>query len=149
MLGGTTGALFAALGDTKRHFFISLINTSISILALLLGIFKRNIIVISQYISFALIINFFITYISMLKHTMKKSFFSFIKSFFPDLSIMVILFSTIIMENKFIYIESLFLSLLIKGVILGLSYIIGLIMFKQLKYFGPILPAKIKNKLKI
>ncbi|MCR5765781.1 MAG: lipopolysaccharide biosynthesis protein, partial [Treponema sp.] len=102
MIGGTSGSLFAALGDTKRHFFISIINTCITIAALAMGSYQKNIVKISLYSSIALIIHFFISFVPLVKFTMKRSFLLFIKQLLPDISLMIFLFFASFLINTFI-----------------------------------------------
>ena len=146
MIGGTSGALFAALNDTKRHFFISIINTFISIAALIFGLYQKNIVAISLYTTIALNIHFFVSFIPMIKKTMKKSFLSFMKTLSPDLFIMAILFAASFFANKFIHIKLLILSFFVKGCILGIVYFVALLLFRQLKYFSSILPQRFREK---
>ena len=146
MIGGTSGALFAALGDTKRHFYISIINTALSIIAIAIGIYQKDIVRVSIYNSIALIIHFFISFIPLIKQSMNQSFSLFIKALLPDVFIMAILFVLSFFINKLIPIENLILAFFVKGIIMGLVYFILLLMLRQQKHLALILPQKIRSK---
>lgn len=146
MMGGTSGALFAALNDTKRHFYVTIINTFIIILALIFGAWQKNIQKISLYITIALNSHFFINYYALISKTMKGNFLSFLKNLIPDFIILVILCFLIIPIAHFVIIKNIVLSFIAKFSLISLTYIVLMTLFKQWKYYIPLLPAKIKNK---
>lgn len=77
MVGGTTGSLFAALNDTRRHFYITILNTFIIVIALILGVYAGNIRIISLYVSIALNSHFFTNYYVLIKKKHEEEFLSF------------------------------------------------------------------------
>ena len=140
MVGGTTGSLFAALNDTRRHFYITILNTLIIVIALLLGVYVREIKIISLYVSIALNSHFFTNYYVLLKSTMKKSIIHFISLILPDIIIMILLCFLIKPINCIIFIDNLFLSFTIKSFVLCIIYIFFLSVFKQWKYLTAFFP---------
>ena len=147
MIGGTTGSIFAALNDTKSHFFVTVFNTAIIIFALIAGAASKDIQIISLYISIALISHFFTIYYILIKKTMGNSFSSFLFAILPDFLILIILCTLMWGITHFISIQNNILSFIVKGSIITVIYILLLSLFKQLKHFIPLLPSKLKNKL--
>lgn len=146
MIGGTSGSLFAALNDTKSDFYVAIINTCIIIVALIFGAWQKNIQKISLYITIALNSHFFIKYYALISKTMKENFLSFLKNLIPDFIILIILCFLIIPITHFIMIKNIVLSFIAKFSLISLIYIILMTLFKQWKYYIPLLPSKIKNK---
>ena len=147
MIGGTTGSIFAALNDTKSHFFVTVFNTAIIIFALIAGAASKDIQIISLYISIALISHFFTIYYILIKKTMGNSFSSFLFAILPDFLILIILCTLMWGITHFISIQNNILSFIVKGSIITVIYILLLSLFKQLKHFIPLVPSKLKNKL--
>lgn len=148
MIGGTSGSLFAALGDTKRLFFISILNTFITIFAIIIGIYQKDIAKISLYTSIALISHFFTTFIPLIKFTMKQSFLDFLRHLAPDIFIMIVLFTISIAFNRFFSLDNLFISFIIKFVLLAIFYLSLTLLLKQTKYLSTILPKRFKKNNK-
>lgn len=146
MIGGTSGSLFAALNDTRSHFYIAIVNTAIIIFALLLGIRTKSIQTLALYISLALISNFFTSYYVLIAKTMKGKFLSFLKTLLPDFSILVILCVLSLPMARFISIQNMVLSLLVKCSVIALAYVFLLSILRQWKFFIPMLPARLKKK---
>lgn len=145
MVGGTTGSLFAALNDTRRHFYITILNTFIIVLALIVGIYDGNIRMIALYVSIALNSHFFTNYYVLIKKTMKKKFFHFFSLLFPDIIMMIILCFFIIPMNRIVFIDNIFFCCFIKSFILCVVYLFCLFIFRQWKYLITFFPKK-RNK---
>lgn len=147
MIGGTSGSLFAALNDTKRQFYITIVNTVIIVFALVLGVKTKSIQSMSLYISIALISHFFLSYYILISKTMNGSFSSFLKSLLPDFLILVLLCVLIVPITYFISISNMILSFFVKCLIIAAVYILLLSILRQWKHFLPLLPAKLKKKI--
>lgn len=146
MIGGTSGSLFAALNDTKSHFYISIVNTAIIVIALLFGVKTKSIQSLALYISIALISHFFTSYYILIAKTMKGNFLSFLKALLPDFLILVILCVLALPINRLITIHTMILSLFAKCSSVALVYALLLSILRQWKFFIPLLPAKLKSK---
>ena len=146
MIGGTSGALFAALNDTKRHFYVTIINTLIVIVALAFGAWQRSIQKISFYVTIALNLHFFINYYALISQTMKGDFISFLKNLVPDFVILAGLCFLIIPITHFIVIKNILLSFIVKALLITFVYMVFMTLFKQWKYYIPLLPAKFKSR---
>lgn len=147
MIGGTIGSIFAVLNDTKSHFFVTIFNTAIILVALITGAASKDIKIISLYISIALISHFFTTYYILIKKIMRKKFSSFLLVILPDFLMIVILCTFMWTIKDFITIHNTILSFFVKSFIIAILYILLMSFFKQWKYFIPLLPASLKTKL--
>lgn len=146
MIQETSGSIFTALGDTKRMFYTCCINTVLVIIGLCTGFLTKSIIIISFAIMITLNLQFFVTFTILISITIKQNFFNFIRNFLPDILIIAILFASSFALNKIQITANLLVSFIIKGGALFAVYLIFILLFKQIQYFLPILPGKIKNK---
>ena len=118
----TTGGIYLALGESKKMFFYTGIYSLLLIFATILGIYKRNIVLLCIYLVLSFFFFFYILYRGLLK-IFKKNFFLFLKEFFNSyiLSILLILFN--FLYREFICIENLYLNLILK-LLLNLSLLL-------------------------
>lgn len=135
MLVSSTGGVFNALGSTRNKFFSTTANTFINIIFLIIGTRSKDIIIISKFISIAYCFTFINSFFMLIKLTMKISFMRFLINFIPDLFIAALLFFITIIENKYIASENIFISFILKSVILFIAYVLFLFLFRQMKYF--------------
>lgn len=147
MIGGTSGSLFAALNDTKSHFYVSIVNTAIIIFALLLGIKTQSIQTLALYVSMALISHFFISYYILIAKTMKKSFLLFLKALLPDFLILVILCVLTLPITRFIKINNMILALFAKCSVITLVYALLLSILRQWKFFYSFASLKVEKEV--
>ena len=118
----TTGGIYLALGESKKMFFYTGIYSLLLIFATILGIYKRNIVLLCIYLVLSFFIGGYILYRGLLK-IFKKNIFLFLKEFFNSyiLSILLILFN--FLYREFICIENLYLNLILK-LLLNLSLLL-------------------------
>lgn len=147
MITGTSGAIFNALGDTKRCFVSCCISTVVTISATCIALAFRSIETLALTVTISFNISFIITMIMLIKISMKLSFWNFIKTFIPDISILLLLFAVSVACILFMQISNLFLSLCAKAAIITLLYTILIIITRQYVNYSPILPQSIKKKI--
>ncbi len=145
MITGTSGSIFVAIGDTKRMFFSSCISVLITIFTLIISVKSNSIERISFFMMLALNIIFLQTFFVLIKKSISFSFINFLKQLRADFFILVICLLVGFFINKYIKIEQIVLSGLVKTGILFSIYLVLMIIFKQLKYIKLILPKKIYN----
>lgn len=145
MIMGTSGSIFTALEDTKKMFLSSCISTGIMVTTLISSIYFKSIEKISFFIMISLNIIFIQTYFILIKKTFIFSFIKFLKQLVPDFFILTICISIGCFINRYIEIERIVLSGLLKTLILFLLYLTLIILLKQFKYIKSILPKKIKK----
>ena len=149
MISGTSGSLFMAAGDSRTMFFASIINTSITITGLFIGMMSHDVLVVSRLIALAYLIQFPITFFALIKITMKMKINLFIKAIAPDFVILLLLHVGGFFILKFIFIENLIVSGIVKGSILFIFYIVLALSLGQLKYVKMIFQRKNKNQQKV
>lgn len=148
MISGTAGSLFMAAGDSKTMFFASIINTSITITGLFIGMMSHDVLVVSRMIALAYLIQFPITFFALIKITMKMKINMFVKAIVPDVVILLSLHVVGQLVLKFIFIENLLVSGIVKGSILFVFYFVLSLSLGQLKYVKMIFQRKKKEQYK-
>lgn len=114
MLNQCISAGFQSLGKTKLMFINGLINTSITIVAILIGIFHcGDIYGLALCVSVAYILRFFIAYFILLRYGFEKSYFSFIREVFPEIGMLLVMFGASVFIH--LSIENIYLSFVVKG----------------------------------
>lgn len=145
MITGTSGSIFIAIGDTKRMFFSCCVSVLITILTLIISVHSKSIEKISLFIMISLNIIFLQTFFVLIKKSISLSFVKFLKQLVPDFFILVVCLLAGVFINKYIKIEQIILSGLLKTGILFFLYLVLMIICKQLKYIKLILPKKLFN----
>lgn len=98
MLNSSTGGIFQAIGNTKLLFWNSCINTAITVIAILIGIFfGKSIIVLSICVAIAYIFHFFTAYYMLIVMGFHYKISKFIKDILPDIVILIGMFTAVIL----------------------------------------------------
>lgn len=130
MVNSSAGAAFQALGDTKSMFILGLINTSVTVSSILVGIFSgKTIFSLAFWVSLSFICNFIISYYVLIKYSFKKRFSGFIYEIFPYIIVGIVVFVSLYFY-KF-KIESNLISLFFKVMYVTIIYGISLIVSGQ------------------
>ncbi|WP_416338029.1 oligosaccharide flippase family protein, partial [Ligilactobacillus salivarius] len=105
MMSSSAGAAFQALGNTRLMFMQGCINTAITVLSILVGIFSgKTIYTLALWVSISFIVNFIISYFFLVVFAFKKQFRKFLFELTPYIIIGVIVFlSAYIYPEKIIY----------------------------------------------
>lgn len=143
MLGNPTGAFFQSCGRTDLMFRLGLINTAITVTALLIGLSTGNLITISLCISIGLSLGI-IPCAVLLVHTALKQKLSCLVKFIPEIVLFIIICFTISLTSS-LFPNQAVLTLLIKAGIIMLLFIIGYAASNQIRYFDPLLKRKKPN----
>lgn len=145
MIYGTSGSIFVALGDTKKMFISSCISIIITVIALLIGTKFKSIETISFFIMIALNIIFIQTYFILIRQTMKMHLLHFLKCLAADFFILALCLTAGFFINKYIVIEQILLSGITKAIIISILYMVLMLIFRQFKYYEPVLPNRLKK----
>jgi len=145
MMNQCISASFQCLGKTKQMFINGLINTVITVVAILIGIFSfGDIYGLALCVAIAYIIRFFIAYFILLQFGFQKSFFSFLREIAPELIMLIVLFAVAFWVH--LSIDNVFYSFLVKGIIMGTLFGVLLLLTGDWKLIKDILlPSKQKN----
>lgn len=79
LVGSTAGSVYQALGTTKLLFYNAVFNTTITIVAILIGVFyMQDIVLLSMLVSMSYVIHFFSVYFFLIRYAFKLSFIMFL-----------------------------------------------------------------------
>lgn len=122
MILSTTGSIFQAAGQTDHLFYAGIINTCCTVAGFFIAaLCFRTIDSMAWAWDITLLINFCNSYFIMNKFTFKKSFTRYLTALFPQIANTGIVAAVVFAVFKFIPVENLFLSLIIKSFIIGLG----------------------------
>ena len=135
MINSSAGAIFQAIGNTKLLFINSCINTVITVVAILIGIFVgKNIQVLSMCVAIAYVLHFITAFGMLIKFGFKYKIITFIKNLLPEIFILLAMLISIYFYPSGI-IDNILLSCLAKILYLGIVYIIVLLLTKEYRLF--------------
>lgn len=146
IIGASAGAIYQAIGQTKLLFKNGVINTSITISAILIGVLVgKNIEVLSLCVSVAYIIHFIIVYYMLITLGFKYK----ISRFYYELRKEILILLIMILVTCFypFRISQVFLSGVVKMIYLGVVYIIALIVTGEIHIFLELINRRCKTKL--
>lgn len=124
MVNSSSSGVFQALGNTRLLFWNSCINTGITVLAILIGVFEgKNIVALSAAVGIAYICHFFTVYFMLIKWGFGYNFSKFLGDILPDLIILLGMELAVIIY-PFGNIKNVLLSLIVKLFFLMIIFII-------------------------
>ncbi|MDD4655773.1 MAG: lipopolysaccharide biosynthesis protein [Bacteroidales bacterium] len=130
----TSGSIFQATNSTKALFISGLINTSVTVLGMILAInLYKSINAVAWSISITFILNFILTYTILYYYILKRKLLFLLKQVVPGLLLSSILILINIIVSQYILNIHLFLSLVIKS---GISITISLIYIQLTKEYN-------------
>lgn len=130
MVNSSSGAAFQALGNTRLLFIQGCVNTTITVIAILIGIFSgKSIYSLALWVSLSFIANFIVSYYSLIVFAFQKSFIKFILELLPFFGIIILLIIAITFYH--IASASSVVSLIIKAIYITIVYLVGIFIFGQ------------------
>ena len=133
IINSSNGGLYQALGNTRMLFITGCINTATTVLSIIGGIFiGKTIYSLALWISISYILNFVVSFYFLIKFGFKKSILEFLKELFPYICL-GILMELVTYAYPF-HITNLFPSLVVKGIYITITFILGLIITRQFKF---------------
>lgn len=131
MMCSTAGSIFLGLERTDQTFKCGLINLSLLIISITIGVYLKSLLILSLCISFSYNLIFIVTNVILVKYTMRLSLKDFFKPIICDFGFA---FSFIVLLFFLPEISSnLFLSLIVKLIICSIGFIIYLFVSNQWK----------------
>lgn len=125
MINSSGGAAFQALGNTRLLFTQGIINTLVTVLAILVGIFSgKTIFSLALWVSLSFLANFVVSFFFLVQFAFKKSFLKFIWEMSP-----YILIGIVVATSTAAYplnISNSFVSLVAKGIYITTFYLLAL-----------------------
>lgn len=134
MLNSSASGIFQALGNTRLLFQNSCINTFITIVAILIGVFcGKDIMQLSFWVSIAYICHFITVFFMLITMGFKFSMFKFIKDNRQEILILIMLSLSVLLYP--LRIDNIILAFLSKLTYLFAVFIVLLIITKEYKIF--------------
>lgn len=134
MINSSAGSIFQAIGNTKLLFINSCINTGITVLAIIIGVFGgKSIYALSICVAIAYIIHFFTAFVMLIKLGFKYQISKFIKSLSLEILIMIIMVVAVVLYP--LKIENIIVSCIAKIIYLGIIFLISLIASGEYRIF--------------
>ena len=138
MINSSAGSIFQAIGNTKLLFTNSCINTGITVVAILIGVFGgKSIQSLSLCVAVAYLCHFVTAFFMLIKMGFKYKMSKFVKELTPELFILVVMLVAVRLYP--LHIAGTVLSAMIKCVYLGIIYVLALFVSKEYKLFVSLL----------
>ena len=147
LLNALFGSIYQSIGCTKQMLHSGIIHISISLLAIVVGAYQKNITTLAICVTISMFIKFFIETFLLIKRSFGYSILSFLKNFIPDCLIIAVMFGVTFVIGDFKKM-GLWPSLFIKFFICLAVFIILLIVTKQMHYITAVIPCRIKKKFR-
>ena len=113
MIMSPCGAIYQATNSTKIMFYFSVISIFTTILGFILSIIIwKSTIAIAYSFTLSVIINCIIGYYTIYKFIFKKKFAIFIRNFSHPIILYILLFITLLIYNKYLHINNIYISLI-------------------------------------
>ncbi len=129
----STGAIYASINKTKLMLKSGMIYIPIQILLVIIAIGRKRIEAIAVAAATGLIIKFFIDYIILIKRGFKYSFVKFLENFKMEPVLFIVCYCSMIVGRR-IEIESNIIVLIYNLVLSGSTFVIALLVTRQIKY---------------
>lgn len=138
MVTSCSGAIFQSTGKTKLMFIQGIITTSITILCLAIGLYLGSIETVAFFITIAFSLHFIFVYYILIKLVFNYSLAHFLKTFISSIIIVIIMTLSMLITIN-ININSVILIAVIKFVVATISFIIGLLVTKEISFIKKII----------
>ena len=132
MINSSSGAAFQALSNTRLLFIQGILNTFITVGAIIVGVFYgKTIYALALYVSLSFLTNFIVSFFFLVHFAFEKKFLIFLREMFPYIFVGIIVsFSCIIYPAHF---NNIVLSLIFKLIYVTIVYLIALTLSGQIK----------------
>lgn len=138
MINSSAGSVFQAIGNTKLLFANSCINTGITVVAIIAGVFwGKNIQMLSLCVAIAYLCHFATAFTMLIKMGFKSKMSDFVKELVPELLILVVMLVAVKLYP--FHVTGIIISAMVKCVYLGVFYLVALFVSKEYRIFVSIL----------
>ena len=138
MINSSAGSIFQAIGNTKLLFANSCINTGITVVAIMVGVFGgKNIQTLSMCVAIAYLCHFATAFTMLIKMGFKYKMSGFVKELIPELFILIVML--VAAKLYPLHITGTIFSAMVKCVYLGIVYVAALFVSKEYKLFVSLL----------
>ena len=145
LINALFGAIYQSLGCTREMLQSGMIHIAISLIAILVGSFLKNIEILSACVAISMFLKFFIESWFLIHKCFKYSLINYFKNFIFDIVSTIVLILIGNLFFSYVGVESIWGSLFLKLITLGVMFLILLCISGQYKFFIPLIPKKIRN----
>ncbi|WKY46941.1 lipopolysaccharide biosynthesis protein [Eubacteriaceae bacterium ES3] len=132
MINSSSGAIFQSLGNTRQLFANGLINTCVTVIAILIGVFVGGSIeTVSICVAAAYLFHFITASVMLIKLGFKYQLIAYIKDLVPVLFVLLAMIAGVVLYP--FSIESVLLSIFVKCVYLGIFFIGSIFVSREYK----------------
>lgn len=130
LLTNTIAPIYQSVGNTKLMFHSTVATCILIISFIIVGCIMGNIVNVAMCVSIAYFLNFFLTYIILVKFCFKESFVSFLKTFWQEILFFVVMMGATLIP---LTIGNMIVSFFIKSIILAVLYSLLMVITGQHK----------------
>ncbi len=142
MLNSSASGAFQAIGSTRLLFWNSCINTLLTVIAILIGVFGgKDIVSLSAAVSFAYLCQFFTVFYMLIKMGMNFSLSKFLNDILPDFLILLGMEIAVIIYP--FHISNVLFSFLVKMIFLGIIFLFLLRVTGEYKLIKNVIKEKV------
>lgn len=141
MISASAASIYQSTGNTKLLFRSSLVHTCVTLILILLGVHTGELERVAQMVTLAIYIRFFVEFYFLVVRNFGFSYKQFLLTFSKDVLIFAAMIA-VMAACSFIRIESIILSMAVKGSILAGIYLPALMLTGQLHWLLSFLNRK-------
>lgn len=145
MCNSITGSIFQSLGKTKLLFITGCLSSGIILISIFIGISLGTIESTAFMVMIGYNIIFWTSYYLLITHGFNKKFTVFLKQIYKTYLIYILMISAVLFIN--IGIENMYVSLMIKLIIVASLYIILLLITGQYEHIKKIMKLLLRRSL--
>ena len=132
LLTNTLAPIYQSIGNTKLMFKSTLYSGILILSFIAVGCFMGSIAYVATCVAIAYFLNFFLTYIILIKYAFKESFGKFLATFWHEVLFFMVMMGVTLIP---IEIDNMVLSFGVKTLLIGGVYVVLLIISGQQKMF--------------
>ncbi|WP_027968155.1 lipopolysaccharide biosynthesis protein [Streptococcus equinus] len=134
MLNTSSGGVFQAIGNTRLLFINGIVNTIVTVIAIIIGVFYgKTILNLSICIAIAYIIHSFLTFFILIKLGFRFKLSKFFFDILPDIFVLVVMIIAVVIYP--LHIANILLSILLKGIFLLIIFANALFFTGEFRIF--------------
>lgn len=131
LISTSAGSIYQSTGNTKLMFKSCIVHFSITILLIIIGVCTGDLKTVALLVTASLYMRFFVDYYFLIVKNFKYSMWDFLVTFRYETVIALGLLAAIIVADKYIIFENIIFSLMSKGLVLGIVYIVMIVITGQ------------------
>lgn len=149
MTSSSCGAIYLSIGRTDVMLKSSLIFVPVQVAAILVGVLSGNLDVCALLVAMSFVVKFLIEYWFLIHVCLERGYLRFLRMFIPDFAVALCTAVPLVVLNVWGVLDSLYpvVSLGIRAVAAGLTYLCALKVSGQGRYLVGALPSALAKRL--